>query len=70
MGLALGQSSELLQPLDRRDVEQPIRMLAAALNVVETHYRRSRTFYGDILMPLSEDGQALTELLRRGHLEK
>jgi AbiU2 len=50
--------------LNRDDVEGPMRMLAAYLNLIEGRYLRSKTFYTDILVPLSEDGQQLSALLQ------
>jgi hypothetical protein len=48
------------------DIERAVRMLESILNLIEEYFRRQHTYYDAILLPLSADGERLTEILRRG----
>ena len=63
--LVFNASVEPVPTLRLIDIKEPIQTLEDILNVVAQGYGREHTSYGDILMPVSGDGEQLIELLRR-----
>jgi hypothetical protein len=53
------------KPLTREDVDQPVRMLASALNAVAHRFGWPRTSHSDHLVPLSPEALKLIEILQR-----
>jgi len=63
---ALRVKTDPVAGLTRGGIERVVRMLDSILNLVEERYRHTHTYYDAILVPLSADGERLTEILRRG----
>lgn len=57
-------ASEPLPGISIDDVNTALHLLAKLLNRVEAPLRRSRTFYGDVLLPADDDVDRLLSLLR------
>jgi hypothetical protein len=64
---ALRIAEEPLPGISIEDVNAALRLLSKLLNSVEVPLRRSRTFYGDILLPVDDDAERLLALLRRAN---
>jgi len=64
---ALQIAPEPLPGISIGDVNTALRLLEKLLNVVEAMLRRSRTFYGDVLLPVDDDVDRLLSLLRKAN---
>ena len=64
---ALQIAPEPLPGISIEDVNTALRLLAKLLNSVEAPLRRSRTFYGDVLLPVDDDVDRLLSLLRKAN---
>jgi len=62
LDLALGQGAQPLAPASRASVQEAIDAIAALLNLVERHYRKSTVHYGT----LGGDAESLLYVLRDG----
>jgi hypothetical protein len=65
---ALRITAEPLPGISIEDVNVALRLLSKLLNSVEVPLRRSRTFYGDVLLPNDDDAERLLSLLRQGNV--
>jgi hypothetical protein len=64
---ALWIAAEPLPGVSIEDVDVAVRLLSKLLNTVEVPFRRSRTFYGDVLIPIDDDAERLLSLLRQAN---
>ena len=60
-------SASPLPGISIKDVDHALRLLSKLLNHIEVPMRRSRTYYGDILVPVDADSERLLSLLRSAH---
>lgn len=63
---ALRITAEPLPGIAIEDVNVALHLLSKLLNRLEVSLRRSRTFYGDVLIPTDDDAERLLSLLRQG----
>ena len=64
---SLRVSESPLPGVSINDVDLVLRLLSSLLNHVEMPLRRSRTYYGDALVPIDADAELLLSLLRYAH---
>jgi hypothetical protein len=65
---ALRITEEPLAGVSIEDVNVALRLIAKLMNSVEAPLRRSRTSYGDVLLPVDEDAERLLSLLRQANV--
>jgi hypothetical protein len=65
LALASRVSREPSDDLSVNEMDSAVRLLAKCLNIVETFFRRSKTFYADVLVPLDADVERLFLILRQ-----
>ncbi|MBK9132043.1 MAG: hypothetical protein IPM20_10485 [Gammaproteobacteria bacterium] len=64
---ALQIAPEPLPGISLEDVNTALSLLAKLLNSVEAPLRKSKTFYGDVLVPIDDDVDRLFALLRKAN---